>query len=542
MAYTVGHCLRADYCGIAASKRDVLINGGDPFVCPECGQPLKPVSVTAGGGNAKGSSTVLIAAGLAIVALAGAGAGIFLLRPTNGPAVALQAAAPAAMSAPAAPGSVAGAPIVQTALPQPVAPAGDILLRISGFNAATMQLAPRLAAAYLNQSGDTDISTSDDPAAKTKTVSGMHGRTRESIIIETTGIAQKLQDLASHKVDIIILSRRVTPTERQNLAGDVGDLYYKENEHVLALDGIAVVVNPANPLREITIAQLRAIYSGAVHDWSELGGAAGPITVWSRPPGSGTRDTFLKKVLGDALEVPIAAAHKVDNGPAIVAGVNADPNAIAYLDFINAGASRALAVQDTGAQPLLPTQANIATEEYPLSRRLYFYHVNAPTNAFVRAFTDFIESSSGQQIVGEAGFVSKNVQQVAAVAPATASDRYRQIVQGASRLSVDFHFKPGSNTLDSASYRDFERVVALLASKHVAADKLMLLGFADNTGSPATNAAIAKERVEAVAAMFARRRMAPGVVESFAAEAPIADNDTEEGREKNRRVEVYLRS
>jgi phosphate transport system substrate-binding protein len=84
-------------------------------------------------------------------------------------------------------------------------------------------------------------------------------------------------------------------------------------------------------------------------------------------------------------------------------------------------------------------------------------------------------------------------------------------------------------------------VINYLVSLHEGGEHLLLAGFADNQGDSAANLAVSKKRADAVAALFVARGLKPGGVASFGAELPVADNSTEEGRERNRRVEVYIK-
>jgi phosphate transport system substrate-binding protein len=521
---------------MASSRRDVLISTGEAFVCPDCGNPLtptafaaKPAKDTISMGRAAFSGVALVAVGAGYVAA-------LLWHPGTAPAPPVQAAAPVQPAAAPAQQTASAQPGM-AAVPQPLAPA---ILRISGENGVTLQLAPRLAAAILGSRGDTDIATASDQAQRTDIVSGLHDGTREAISISTVTSADALQALAGGRADIALTTRRVTPLEHDSMTA-LGDMTSPANEHVLALDGIAVVVNPANRVGQLGVDQLRAIYSGAVTDWSQLGGAPGPIDAWSHKTGSGTKDTFVKYALGATPMIDVPAARISDDDGPIVAAVNVDRNAIAYISQANIGAGRPMAISDVGGQPLLPTAANIATEDYPLSRRLYLYTAGSSSNPLVHRFTDYAESAAGQDLVGQAGFVSQNVRQVAVAAPATTSDPYLQLIAGAQRLSVDFRFRAGSNDLDNRGLRDLDRVTDLLAQNHWSSSRLMLIGFADNTGTPQSIRAIANERAQTVAALFANNGVIPGVVRGFGDEAPVADNSTEEGREKNRRVEVYVR-
>src|SRR5262249_11986899 len=114
-----------------------------------------------------------------------------------------------------------------------------------------------------------------------------------------------------------------------------------------------------------------------------------------------------------------------------------------------------------------------------------------------------------------------------------------RLMPSAERLSVDFRFRTGSSELDTKAVDDIKRVATAMSSQF-SGRGIMLVGFADSTGSPAANLRLSKDRAQAVAAQMGRQGITPAFVTGFGQELPVADNSTAEGREKNRRVEVWL--
>ena len=120
------------------------------------------------------------------------------------------------------------------------------------------------------------------------------------------------------------------------------------------------------------------------------------------------------------------------------------------------------------------------------------------------------------------------------------SSAYRSAIAGAERLSVNFRFNTGSNQLDNRALADLDRVTEFLIRTSTNPSKLVLIGFADNVGDPASNVVLSKERAKAVASALKTRGITPGRITGFGAENPVASNATPEGRERNRRVEVWV--
>jgi phosphate transport system substrate-binding protein len=339
-------------------------------------------------------------------------------------------------------------------------------------------------------------------------------------------------------VDIGMASRKIKPEEVSKLSR-FGDMTSPANERVLGLDGIAVLVNPANSVSCLTIDQVAAIFSGVVTDWRQVGGAAGPIHVYARDDKSGTYDTFKALVLN---KTPlISTAQRIEDSSELSGKVAADPGGIGFVGLGAIGAAKPLAVSANGAAPLVPNRFTVATEDYVLSRRLFLYVTKAADQPDVLRFLEFANSPKGQAIVDEVGFVPLTIVQQKTVAPTSAPPEYEALTTGALRLSVNFRFNSGSSNLDNRALADLDRITAFLASSGVSPDRLVLVGFADSRGSGPVNQRLSEQRAQTVATMLAQRGISPGTIRGFGAALPVADNSTPDGREKNRRVEAWIR-
>jgi phosphate transport system substrate-binding protein len=308
------------------------------------------------------------------------------------------------------------------------------------------------------------------------------------------------------------------------------------SEHILGQDGVAVIVNRQNPVRMLTFDQLSRIFTGAVTDWSAVGGTAGPIKVVARDTASGTYDTFSSLVAKGA---PLKAAQSFDNSAALSGAVSADPSAIGFIGLPYVKEAKAVAVREGEALPLVPTVFSVATEDYPLTRRLYLYSDDDPKNPLAASFIGFAQSEDGQKLVEASGFVSLAVRAEVPPPMPGAPDRYTKDLAGASRLSVDFRFRTGAVQIDNKGLRDLDRVVSYLAQNKN--KQVLLAGFADKQGDEGVNEGLSRQRAEAVSKVLKQRGVVPTTVDGFGSAMPIAPNATPEGRERNRRVEVWIR-
>jgi phosphate transport system substrate-binding protein len=159
----------------------------------------------------------------------------------------------------------------------------------------------------------------------------------------------------------------------------------------------------------------------------------------------------------------------------------------------------------------------------------------------VRSFVDFALSKAGQSVVAANGFVEQNVKSEAVNVVAEAPPDYKRLTEGAERLSLNFRFRPASSALDNKALPDLDRVSSFISDLKYSGKDLMLFGFADGAGSKDANCRLSKERAQAVSDQLSQRGLNPATVNGFCSELAVASNDNEDGREKNRRVEVWLR-
>lgn len=171
-------------------------------------------------------------------------------------------------------------------------------------------------------------------------------------------------------------------------------------ELVFAYDGIALIVNPANTVTNLTKEQLTSIYTGTVTNWSEVGGADAPIVVVSREDGSGTR-TAIEELLGFKDKLKADATIKEGNGN-VQTTVAGNANAIGYvsLTFVD---KTVKAVDVDGVKASVD---NVLNKTYPLSRPFVAMYDKTKANEATVAFLDFLMSADGQKIVTDEGGIT----------------------------------------------------------------------------------------------------------------------------------------
>lgn len=171
-------------------------------------------------------------------------------------------------------------------------------------------------------------------------------------------------------------------------------------EFKIAIDGISVVVNPANGVTNLTLEQIQKIYIGEITDWSQVGGVAGKITVVTREEGSGTRGAFIELTGVEADKVDKTTANAITQGStgAVMTTVASDPNAIGYASF--GAAAENANVKMISVDNVQTTAENIYAGNYKISRPFLMLTKVEPTGA-AKDFLDFILSAEGQEVVGK---------------------------------------------------------------------------------------------------------------------------------------------
>jgi phosphate transport system substrate-binding protein len=170
----------------------------------------------------------------------------------------------------------------------------------------------------------------------------------------------------------------------------------------VAKDGLSIYVHEANPVKELTIAQLADIYLGRITNWKAVGGPDATIILYGRENSSGTYGYFKEHVLGGR-----DFSERVQTLPGTAAVVNAvskDPNGVGYGGAAYAKGVRDLAMKkDASSAPVMPTAANVHDGSYPLSRLLYFYMRKKPAGDS-GSFVNWVLSAEGQKLAAEVGY------------------------------------------------------------------------------------------------------------------------------------------
>ncbi|MGH9862734.1 MAG: phosphate ABC transporter substrate-binding protein [Candidatus Acidiferrales bacterium] len=214
-----------------------------------------------------------------------------------------------------------------------------------------------------------------------------------------TGIAA----LINGTTDIAESSRPMKDAEK-------ADAKAKRGKDVLelpvAVDGLAVYVHEANPIQELSLAQLKAIYTGAVKNWKEVGGRDERIILYSRENNSGTYVYFKEHVLENADYYP--TAQTLPGTAAVINAVAKDPRGIGYGGIAYGKSIKHLRIKkDANSPGVEPSMENVLAARYPISRFLYWYFAGQPADE-LKKFTEWAVSKEGQEVVEKVGYYPLN--------------------------------------------------------------------------------------------------------------------------------------
>lgn len=245
-----------------------------------------------------------------------------------------------------------------------------------------LQVAQRWAETYMQQHPDVRISVNG----------GGSGTGIAALINGTVDIANASREMKEEEINSA-KARGINPVQ-----------------HVVARDAIAVVVNPENPIDQLTFQQIADIFTGKVTSWKELGGEDRPIVVLSRESNSGTYVFFLENVVragaGDPHALFSPDTLLLLSSEVISREIEQNPNTIGYdgLGYVTSG-QKTIAVAETPGKPFVEPSIQTVNEGlYPIARPLYMYTNGEPTGA-IKAYLDWILTDEGQALVREVGFV-----------------------------------------------------------------------------------------------------------------------------------------
>ena len=241
-----------------------------------------------------------------------------------------------------------------------------------------------------------DGSTTVGPIAKAFAEYYMAANPGVHISVSESGSGNGAKSMLNGTCDVAIMSRAMKETEFK-AAAEKG---IQPVAHVVALDGLPILVHPSNPVQDLTVEQVRNIFLGKITNWKEVGGPDKTIVTISRDTSSGTFETFAKLVM-DKQKIHENCEYVGSNG-AIRQRVQSTPTAIGYagLGFVDK------TVKALKINGIYPSAETVQTGEYPIARPLFMYTNKYPKlGGTLYQFMTIHLTEDGQEMVEEIGFV-----------------------------------------------------------------------------------------------------------------------------------------
>lgn len=272
----------------------------------------------------------------------------------------------------------------------------------------TIALAATLLAAAIchlgpsTHAGDITIKGSDTMVILGQKWAEMFMRQHPDTRVQVTGggSGTGFAALQTRQTDIANASRKIRPKETEQCIRAFGK---RPREYAVALDGLSVYVNAANPVSSLTLEQVRDIFTGRITRWKDVGGPDTAIILYSRENSSGTYEFFKEHVLqGKDFS---AKAQTLAGTAQVLQQVAQDPNAIGYGGAAYGQGARHLSIATApGADPIEPTEANVVGRKYPIWRFLYVYLDPGLEKGEIKTYLDWIRSPEGQKVVRDVGY------------------------------------------------------------------------------------------------------------------------------------------
>lgn len=288
--------------------------------------------------------------------------------------------------------------------PQPSALRGGVLTAVLALLVAAVILVAGCTAGTENRtpgpgdgvSGTLSVtgSTTVLPIAQIAAEAFMAGNPGADILVSGGGSSVGVQAVGEGTAGIGMASRDLKAAEKEKYPDLV--------KHTIAIDGIAVIVNPSNTAGSLTLDQVRGIYNGTYTNWNQVGGADGQIVVVGRDSASGTREYFQEAVMQKE-DFVSTQLEKNSNG-AVAQTIAQTPGAIGYVGLGYLDSTVKGVAIDVDGNPVMPTVEAVKAGTYPIAREVFMFTKGEP-NDLAKAYLDFILSPDGQAIVEEEGFV-----------------------------------------------------------------------------------------------------------------------------------------
>ena len=228
----------------------------------------------------------------------------------------------------------------------------------------------------------------------------MKGHAGTTVQVTGGGSGTGIAALLNGGTDICNASRSMKASE---VADFLKKFKARPHEYKTCMDGLAVYVQSANPVKQFSIPQLEKIFTGKITNWKEVGGNDAPISLYGRENSSGTYEFFKEHVLNKKDFAP--ATKTMPGTAAVIQGVAKDPNGIGYGGIAYGEGVKHLPVSKSdGGEPVSPSEENVISMRYPIARYLFNYVDPKKDTGAVADYINWCISDEGQAVVKDVGY------------------------------------------------------------------------------------------------------------------------------------------
>ena len=435
-------------------------------------------------------------------------------------------------------------------------------ITVSGSDTIAQGLMPLLMGGYAtSQDAESTITTTANDGEFAATLVGQQGfgDSMGTYLVSSSNAGDAFSGLLDNSTQVAMSARPITADEAAALAANgAGDMTALDQEHILALDGLVVIVNQSNPVTQLSVADVARIYRGEVTNWAQVGGPNLPVSVVTSD--TDTASVFNAGVFGGNSPANTPSAFTATDNVEASNYVDENAGAIAYVGFAFKRGQKPLTLISECGIGTEPDAFSVKTEEYTLFRRLFLYNRGDVADPMATGFIDYATSDAANGVIRQSGFINLGVERVEM---GLASQRAKTVLQSGTnateqrvasnmlalmanndRLSSTFRFRTGSTILDPRGQADLTRLANYLKDMP-AGTEVTLVGFADSVGAFGPNLSLAEGRaaqVRAALETLAGDSLSNVTIKTtgFGEIAPAACNTTDSGRQINRRVETWI--
>jgi len=437
-------------------------------------------------------------------------------------------------------------------------------LKLSGSRRMADLLMPALVEGFARSQGWVVATQQSDTTHCTQTMTaGDDPKPIARFSFRATSTDEGFADLIAHEADIVMSVREVRAVETK-LASEagLGRLDAPRQSRIVGLDALVPVVSMRSDVSVISLSDIADAFSGRITRWTDINGEDLPLTVHLGPEADGQVQRFIDEVVRASGGKMSAEVIRHASDEELAAAVDADAGALGILPQTVVENVQPIALRDHCGFITSPRVTTLKTEDYPLTAPLFLYMPSRRLPPLARDFFAWLRGPDAQLVVRRAGFVDQGAVPISldaqgqrfanAIAaagddmPLTELQRMVRVLGAQVRLSTSFRFEVGSTRLDAQSRSNLLALAQAIRDGRYDGRPLMLVGFSDGRGGAEANRDLSSAR--AVAVLRDLEELMGGTLpesvvietEAFGEALPMGCDDTEWGRQTNRRVELWV--